>query len=173
MSSQKKPPNKNNKVIPVKSETNKNPNAETRSNKLPKSDEPILGQLIEQPETEIPIIPCSSYEPNLIDFVFPLFTIFRNSLSRVCISYDRTILILYSIVRCLSWIYLYDFIKSKNKYLLWFLYIFITINIIFLGIAFSKVPLYPTEYNYAKIQHIVQNVRYADDNFINTDDNMI
>jgi hypothetical protein len=131
---------------------------------------------------ELPIIPCSSYQPNFVDLFIPPITLFYNTIyyneiSSLCISYDRTNMIFISILRLFIYIYINHYINLKNikfEYanilLRFILFIIILINLLCLFISFYKNPLYPTEYEYINIDTQIQNITYQNNNYINTDD---
>ena len=87
---------------------------------------------------------CVSYEPSAIDIFFPSPVIFSKLF---CVSTDRTILFLVSLVRLLFYVILYeilnDLINFEKHYIIkvpFMLLIFI--NIVYIGVVVSKPTIF-------------------------------
>lgn len=90
---------------------------------------------------------CIHYKPSMIDLIIPSYTIFF----QLCISFDKTKLILVSLIRLIIFIYIFSYLMSKNwiewnvekipqmlGYLL--LGFYVVINVVYIIILLIKKP---------------------------------
>jgi uncharacterized membrane protein (DUF373 family) len=89
---------------------------------------------------------CSSYQINYLNFLFPLDIL--SSVTKLCISFDITYLVIVIFVRLCLYIFIYYIAKSYIKHinkdfysvLSWILIIIIFLNCFSLIIVIGKIP---------------------------------
>ena len=103
---------------------------------------------------------CNNYSISFLHLLFPPLLF-----NQLCISYDRTSLIIVSFIRLFIYLYIYYY-KFENLCVNIIITLLVFVNIIYIGYAIASVPQHPTQYTYSNRNTIVKNVIYDGNNVV-------